>query len=43
MAFCKNGRFAEHVLWEIIDAFVDTKLRGIEATCNIMVTGDNLT
>ena len=27
------GSFAEHELWKIYSACVDTKLRGIEATC----------
>ena len=40
-AFWKNGSFAEHVLWEINDTFVDTKPRGIEVTSTVMVT-DNL-
>ena len=35
MAFWKNSRFAE---WEISSACVDTKQRGIEATC--VISGD---
>ena len=31
-AFWKNTSFTEHVLWEMSDACVDSKLRGIEAT-----------
>ena len=38
-AFLKNNCFAECVLWS--GSFVDTKLRGIEATCLVMVTGDD--
>ena len=34
--------FSECALREISDAFVDTKLRGIEATCIIVVTEDDL-
>ena len=31
--------FAECVLWEISDAFVDTKPRGIEVSSTVIVTG----
>ena len=41
-AFWKNGSFSECVLREISDVFVDTKPRGIEATCIIVETGDDL-
>ena len=34
--------FAERLLWEISDAFVDAELRGIEVTCIVVATGDNL-
>ena len=36
--FLKNGSFVERVLWEISSTCVDTKPRGIEATC--IVSGD---
>ena len=36
-AFWKNRSIAECVLWKI--TFVDTKLRGIEATCIFVVMG----
>ena len=39
-AFWKNRSFAECVLREISSAFVDTKLRGIEATCIVIVIRD---
>ena len=42
-AFLNNGSFTERVLWDISNAFVDTKPRGIKATCIILVTCDNLT
>ena len=33
MTFWKNSSFAEHVLWETSGTCVDTKPRGIKATC----------
>ena len=41
-AFWKNGSFSEHVIQKISDTCVDAKPRGIEATCIVVVTGDNL-
>ena len=38
----KNDSFSEYVLWEISDGFDDTKPRGIEATCIIVVTVNDL-
>ena len=38
----RTTTFAERLLWEISDAFVDAELRGIEVTCIVMATGDNL-
>jgi len=38
----EERRLAKRVLSEINDAFVDTKPRGIEATCIVVVTGDDL-
>ena len=35
VAFWKNSSFAECVLREISSGCVDTKLRGIEATCKV--------
>ena len=41
----QSGRMAASlkcVLWEISDAVVDTKLRGIEATCIVVLTVNDL-
>ena len=38
VAFWKNGNFTECVLWESSSAWIDTKSRGIKATC--IVSGD---
>ena len=41
----QSGRMAaslKYVLWEISDAVVDTKPRGIEATCIIVLTVNDL-
>ena len=37
-AFWRNGSLAKCLLWEISSAYIDTKIRGIEATC--IVSGD---